>query len=39
VTLNGVVRSDTEKNAIEMKAAEIAGQGKVTNDLKVTPSK
>jgi hyperosmotically inducible protein len=39
VTLNGVVRSEADKNAIEMKAAEIAGQGKVTNDLKVTPSK
>ncbi len=36
VTLNGVVRSDAEKNAIEMKAAEIAGQNRVTNDLKVT---
>lgn len=39
VTLNGVVRSDAEKNAIEMKAAEIAGHDKVTNDLKVAPGK
>jgi hyperosmotically inducible protein len=39
VTLNGVVRSDAEKNSIEMKAAEIAGHDKVTNDLKVAPGK
>jgi hyperosmotically inducible periplasmic protein len=39
VTLNGVVRSDDEKAAIEMKAANIAGKDKVTNDLKVAPSK
>jgi hyperosmotically inducible periplasmic protein len=36
VTLNGVVRSEAEKSAIEMKAATIAGKDKVTNDLKVT---
>jgi hyperosmotically inducible protein len=39
VTLNGVVRSDAEKSAVEMKAAEIAGKEKVTSDLKVAPSK
>jgi hyperosmotically inducible periplasmic protein len=36
VTLNGVVRSEEEKSAIEMKAADIAGKDKVTNALKVT---
>jgi osmotically-inducible protein OsmY len=39
VTLNGVVRSEDEKGAIEMKAANIAGKSKVTNDLKIAPSK
>jgi hyperosmotically inducible protein len=39
VTLNGVVRSEDEKGAIEMKAANIAGQNKVTSDLKIAPSK
>jgi hyperosmotically inducible protein len=38
VTLNGVVRSEAEKGAIEMKAANIAGKSKVTSDLKVAPS-
>lgn len=38
VTLNGVVRSEDEKSAIEMKAANLAGQSKVTNELKVAPS-
>jgi osmotically-inducible protein OsmY len=37
VTLNGVVRSDDEKGAVEMKAANIAGKSKVTNDLKIAP--
>jgi osmotically-inducible protein OsmY len=35
VTLNGVVRSDDEKNAVEMKAVSVAGKDKVTNDLKI----
>jgi hyperosmotically inducible periplasmic protein len=39
VTLNGVVRSDVEKSAIEMKAADIAGKANVTSALKVTPNK
>jgi hyperosmotically inducible protein len=38
VTLNGVVRSDDEKNAIEMKAAAVAGKGNVVDDLKVAPA-
>jgi hyperosmotically inducible periplasmic protein len=37
VTLNGVVRSDDEKSAIEAKAVSVAGQGHVVNDLKVAP--
>jgi len=39
VTLKGVVRSEDEKSAIEMKAADIAGKDKVTSDLKVAPGK
>ncbi len=38
VTLNGVVRSEAEKSAIEAKAVEVAGPNKVTDDLKVAPS-
>lgn len=38
VTLNGVVRSEDEKNAIEMKAESVAGKQQVTNDLKIAPS-
>jgi hyperosmotically inducible protein len=37
VTLKGPVRSDEEKRAVEAKAAEIAGQGKVTSELDVKP--
>lgn len=39
VTLNGVVRSDQEKNTVEMKAVAVVGAEKVTNDLKVAPAK
>jgi hyperosmotically inducible protein len=39
VTLNGVVRSDAEKSAVETKAADIAGKERVTSDLKVSPGK
>lgn len=39
VTLRGPVRSDEEKNEIEAKAVEVAGQGNVTNELKVAPPK
>lgn len=38
VTLRGVVRTDAEKQAVEAKAAEVAGAGKVTNMLSVAPS-
>jgi hyperosmotically inducible periplasmic protein len=38
VTLNGVVRSADEKNAVETKAAAIAGKDNVTDSLKVSPS-
>ena len=36
VTLIGTVKSDDEKKAIEDKATEIAGAGKVTNQLTVS---
>jgi osmotically-inducible protein OsmY len=39
VTLNGVVRSEQEKSAIEMKAAAVAGENNVINDLKIAPNK
>jgi hyperosmotically inducible protein len=39
VTLKGPVRSEDEKASIEAKAAQIAGQGKVTNELEVQPKK
>lgn len=35
VTLKGPVRSEDEKKAIEDKAAEVAGNGKVTSELNV----
>jgi len=35
VTLKGPVRSEDEKKAIETKAAEIAGENKVSNELDV----
>jgi hyperosmotically inducible protein len=38
VTLNGVVRSEQEKSAVEMKAAAVAGKDNVINDLKVAPN-
>jgi osmotically-inducible protein OsmY len=37
VTLNGVVRTDQEKASVEAKAVSVAGQGRVVNDLKVSP--
>ena len=37
VTLKGPVRSDDEKRAVEAKAAEVAGAGKVTNEMSVAP--
>jgi hyperosmotically inducible periplasmic protein len=39
VMLRGTVKSEQEKRAIEDKATEIAGAGKVTNELSVTPGK
>jgi hyperosmotically inducible periplasmic protein len=39
VTLKGPVRSDDEKAGIEAKAVAIAGEGNVTNQLKVAPPK
>jgi hyperosmotically inducible protein len=38
VTLRGPVHSDDEKQAIEAKAAEVAGKDKVVNDLTVVPN-
>jgi hyperosmotically inducible periplasmic protein len=38
VTLNGVVRSDQEREDVGMKAAEVAGKDHVVNDLKVAPA-
>jgi hyperosmotically inducible periplasmic protein len=37
VTLKGPVRSEEEKSAIEAKAAQVAGKGKVTSQLEVKP--
>jgi osmotically-inducible protein OsmY len=39
VTLKGPVKSEEEKQTIESKATEIAGSGKVDNELQVAPSK
>jgi osmotically-inducible protein OsmY len=35
VTLNGVVRSEAEKNSIAMKAVAVAGKDRVVNELKI----
>jgi len=37
VTLKGPVRSEDEKKTIETKAAEVAGQHKVTSELNIKP--
>jgi len=39
VTLRGPVRTEDEKSNIEAKAVAVAGQGNVTNQLEVAPSK
>ncbi len=39
VTLKGPVKSEQEKQAIESKAPEIAGAGKVEDELQVVPRK
>lgn len=38
VTLKGPVRSEDEKKAIEAMATDIAGAGKVTNEITVAPA-
>ena len=37
VTLKGPVRSEEEKKTVEVKATEVAGENKVTNQLDVKP--
>jgi len=37
VTLNGVVHTQQEKDAIEVKAQAVLGNGSVVNNLKITP--
>jgi hyperosmotically inducible periplasmic protein len=39
VTLKGPVRSDEEKQTVERKAREVAGEGNVDNQLTVKPKK
>lgn len=39
VTLKGPVRSEDEKKAVVAKAEDVAGAGKVTDELSVAPSK
>ena len=39
VTLKGAVKTDAEKQTIESKAAQIAGDGKVNSELQVAPAK
>ena len=39
VTLKGPVRTADEKNTVEAKATEVAGAGRVTNQISIAPSK
>src|SRR5277367_347845 len=39
VTLRGPVRSEDEKNSLQAKAVTVAGEGNVTNELDIAPSK
>ena len=39
VTLKGPVRTEEEKRSVEAKATEVAGAGRVTNQISVAPSK
>ena len=39
VTLKGPVRSEDEKNTVEAKAVEVAGENKVTSQLDIKPKK
>jgi hyperosmotically inducible periplasmic protein len=38
VTLKGPVRSEDEKKVVEAKATEVAGAGKVTNEISIAPA-
>jgi hyperosmotically inducible protein len=39
VTLKGPVRTDDEKKTVEAKATEVAGAGRVTNEITIAPTK
>jgi hyperosmotically inducible protein len=39
VTIRGPVRSEDEKNNLQAKAVAVAGEGNVTNELQIAPSK
>jgi len=39
VTLKGPVRTEDEKRTVEAKATEVAGAGRVTNQISIAPSK
>jgi hyperosmotically inducible periplasmic protein len=39
VTLKGPVRTEDEKKTVEAKATEVAGVGRVTNQISITPAK
>ena len=39
VTLRGPVRSDDEKRSVEAKAAAVVGEGSVTSQIEIAPSK
>jgi hyperosmotically inducible protein len=39
VTLRGPVRSDDEKRSVEAKAAAVVGEGNVTSEIEIAPSK
>ena len=39
VTLRGPVRSDDEKRSVEAKAAAVVGEGNVTSQIEIAPSK
>jgi hyperosmotically inducible protein len=39
VTLKGPVRTDDEKKSVEAKATEVAGAGRVNNEITIAPTK
>jgi osmotically-inducible protein OsmY len=39
VTLKGPVRTEDEKKSVEAKATEVAGVGRVTNEITIAPTK